>query len=355
MKFSARQKFFTLRTVFIAAIFLVSAPVSFAATLGEYREKIQSARDNLLFLLSHDESETESRMRAEEREYLAQIRKDFPLSQTVEFGGEKFEVRNEWLLGRLKQIEAEKPNSDKQQAVVNEIAERLGAIEKKLDELERQTAGNRSKDEDKQKLNEILNRPQYQKPEEPKENALQKAWREFLEWLESLFPKTPRQSREQTGAPALSFALQILIFGAVFALIAFLLYRFAPFLLERFRTRERRARRERVILGEKIAADETSENLFAEAERLARAGDLRAAIRKGYIAFLFELADRKIIGLSKHKTNRDYLRDVRRRPELHQNMNALTNNFERVWYGFGEPDTNDWEDFRENYKKAITN
>lgn len=344
----------TFRAFAPAIVFLFSTTFCFAAGLAEYREKIQTARDNLEFLLTHDEeSETEADMREEEREYLAQIRKDFPETATVEFGSEKFEVNNGWLLEKLKLIEAEKPNSDKQQAVINEIIERLGAVEKKLGELEAQVAGNRSKDEDKQKLNEILNRSEYQKPEEPKENFLQKAWREFTEWLESIFPKPVPSRVEPGGLPALSLGLQILIYGALFALIGFLLYRFAPFLLDRFRHLEVRGKKERVILGEKLAADETSENLFAEAEKLAREGNLRAAIRKGYIALLCELSDRKIIGLSKHKTNRDYLRDVRKRPEIHQNMSAMTSSFERVWYGFSEAEAGDWETFREKYQEAV--
>lgn len=356
MKSFSRRNSYTLCALTLAMIFFFSAADGFAVTLAEYREKIQTARDNLQFLLEHDEeSKTEADMRAEENEYLTEIRKDFPAGATVEFGSEKFEVNNSWLLEKLKQIETEKPNSDKQQAVIKEVLERFGAVEKKLDELEKQAAGNRSKDEDKQKLGEILNRPEYQKPEPPKENVLQRLWREFTEWLESLFPKSSPPQREATGTPALSFTLQLLVYGAVFALIGFLLYRFAPFLFERFRQRERREKKERVILGEKLAADETSEKLFAEAESLARGGNLRAAIRKGYIALLCELADRKVIGLSKHKTNRDYLRDVRRRPELHQNMNALTNNFERVWYGSEEAEAQDWEAFREKYEQAVRN
>ncbi|MCA1638274.1 MAG: DUF4129 domain-containing protein [Acidobacteria bacterium] len=84
-------------------------------------------------------------------------------------------------------------------------------------------------------------------------------------------------------------------------------------------------------------------------------GNLRGAIRKGYIALLCELGDRKIIGLSRHKTNRDYLRDVSKRRELYENMNGLTNNFERHWYGFDVTQEKDWEEFRNRYKQIITN
>jgi hypothetical protein len=82
---------------------------------------------------------------------------------------------------------------------------------------------------------------------------------------------------------------------------------------------------------------------------------LRGAIRKGYIAFLCELSDRKIIGLSQHKTNRDYLRDVRKKDDLYENMSGLTNNYERHWYGFDAAEEKDWEEFKVRYKQAVGN
>ena len=48
-----------------------------------------------------------------------------------------------------------------------------------------------------------------------------------------------------------------------------------------------------MILGEHVSADESAHDLLAEAERLAGEGRLREAIRKGYIAVLCDLADRK--------------------------------------------------------------
>jgi hypothetical protein len=66
-----------------------------------------------------------------------------------------------------------------------------------------------------------------------------------------------------------------------------------------------------------------------------------------------EWSDRKLIGLARHKTNRDYLRDVRNLKELHQNMSGLTGSFERHWYGFASPSPQDWEDFRSKYEQTL--
>src|SRR5204863_1993073 len=125
-------------------------------------------------------------------------------------------------------------------------------------------------------------------------------------------------------------------------------------LASRFGSKRKEKKRDRVILGERIADDESAEDLFGEAERLAREGQLRDAIRKGYIALLCELSDRKIIGLARHKTNRDYLRDVRKRRELFENMVGLTGNFERNWYGLRPSAPADWEDFRDRYRQTIS-
>jgi hypothetical protein len=147
--------------------------------------------------------------------------------------------------------------------------------------------------------------------------------------------------------------LQILIYALVIGLIGFLLYKIAPFLTRRFESKQRKEKKHRVILGERIEADESASDLFGEAEQLARSGDLRAAIRKGYIALLCDLSDRKLIRLAHHKTNRDYLRDVRANEGLFDNVNGLTGSFERNWYGLRPANETDWEDFRSRYLQTI--
>jgi hypothetical protein len=112
-------------------------------------------------------------------------------------------------------------------------------------------------------------------------------------------------------------------------------------------------RKARIVLGEQLKPEDTSTDLLAEAEALARQGELRAAIRKAYIALLVELGDRKLITLAQHKTNRDYLNSVRTIPMLHSTMRGLTDSFERHWYGFDEATENDWLNFRSRYKAAL--
>jgi hypothetical protein len=70
------------------------------------------------------------------------------------------------------------------------------------------------------------------------------------------------------------------------------------------RRKKKKKREARIILGERLEPDQTSADLLAQADALARNGDLRSAIRKAYIALLCELGDRKLISIAQSKTNR---------------------------------------------------
>jgi hypothetical protein len=111
--------------------------------------------------------------------------------------------------------------------------------------------------------------------------------------------------------------------------------------------------RARIVLGERLEPDQSALDLLSEAEALARRGELRAAIRKAYIALLVELGERKIISLAQYKTNRDYLRAVREVEPLYGNVKQLTDSFERHWYGLAQATETDWLAFRSTYKQAL--
>lgn len=355
---NTNKKFkFTRLTFFICFVFIVFSPAStFAKTLQQYRESVRYARDLTVFMLYPDEENAAAKSsRMPESEILTKIRKSVPASEKIEWQGASVETNNGWLKENLDEFERESKTSPKRRVILTSISERLDALEQKLAESENSPAQNRAKDEDKQKLAEILRREEYLKPEKEEESIFQKVFRKIAEWLRSFFPRPDFSGDSLSGLGSLSFVLQILLYGLILGVIGFLIYKFAPFLAGRFRQKIRKEKSDRVILGDRISAAETGENLFAEAESLAREGDLRGAIRKGYIALLCELADRKIIGLSRNKTNRDYLRDVREKDELYQNMNGLTQNFDRHWYGLESAEEKDWEEFRAGYRQIIKN
>ena len=339
--------------IFLCLLAAVFAPSSiFAKTLTEYKENIEHLKEGIITIL--DEDWTAAEKQTFEREFLTEAAQLLPAEEKIEWQGTTVETDNLWLADKVEEYKNAPKNASKQTAILTEIYERLDAIKQKIAQLENPAAEHRTKDEDKQKLAEILRREEYQKPEAKEESLFQKIYRKVLEWLANILPRPSLPDSSASGFQSFPFVLQILLYALVLGLIGFLIYRFAPFIVNRFRQREKQEKSERVILGKRLAAEETAQTLFDEAEKLARQGNLRGAIRQGYIALLCELSDRKIIGLANHKTNRDYLRDVRKRRELYENMNGLTSNFERHWYGFDSADQTDWEKFRQGYWKAVS-
>jgi hypothetical protein len=158
----------------------------------------------------------------------------------------------------------------------------------------------------------------------------------------------------QPGAsPGVSRAAQIFVLALCLVVLAFVVRKY---LARRARgVKATRPREPRVVLGEQLAPDQTAADLLSDAERLARTGDLRGAIRKAYVALLCELGDRRVIRLAQHKTNRDYLQAIRASapPGLYTEMLPLTFNFELHWYGLQAAEENDWKDFHQRCRQVL--
>jgi Domain of unknown function (DUF4129) len=340
----------------LAVIFVLLLSMSaFARTLAEYQNSVKIAKDSADELgLYFTDAETDGEKDVKyERELIELIRTNIPATEKIEHRGFSVETGNKWLAESIGAFEKE-TDPVKRTNILSAIDERLTALQKKLSELEGTSASNRSKDEDKQKLSEILKREEFQKPEEQEESFIDRILKRIAEWFQRNAPQNENiPNAPPEGLRSISVVLQILLYTLLIGVIGFLLYKFTPFFFNKYKRREKREKKERVILGEKIAADEAPDTIFDEAERLAREGNLRGAIRKGYIALLCELSDRKIIGLAQHKTNRDYLRDTRKQPEIYKNMDGLTDTFERHWYGFEAADEADWSEFRQKYKQTV--
>jgi hypothetical protein len=166
-------------------------------------------------------------------------------------------------------------------------------------------------------------------------------------------PRPDISPETASGLGSLKVVLQVVVLAAVLGLIGFLIYRIVPAIRGRLGRKEKEPRGTRVILGEQIEAHESARDLLAEAERLAREGDLRGAIRKGYVAVLCDLSDRRVIALARHKTNRDYLRDVRGNERLFEGLKGLTGAFESSWYGLRPARPEEWESFRDGCRQAV--
>lgn len=322
-----------------------------ATTVAQYRERIHRAVLVLNGLSSGNEKADPTADGARATVALNEVRALLPASDTVVASTGEWLVDNTWLHAALSDYE--KAAASPQRAdMLRRVTERLQALGVRLTELEDTSPTSAaSKNKNKERLAEILRRSEYQK-KQAESSALAKLWQRILKWLSDLFPKSTPISSE--SAVTVSRGAQFFVVALALAVIAYVIWKLAPSFLVRRRSKKSGKRKARIVLGERLEPDQTAGDLLSEAEALARAGDLRAAIRKAYIALLCELGDRKIIRLAQYKTNRDYLRAVRQIPPLHDEMRKLTNSFESHWYGFEPATETEWNTFRSGYHKALT-
>ena len=254
------------------------------------------------------------------------VRAALPKQQTVEFEGEVCNVDNSWLHKDLDAlVQADDPT-----AKLSHILWTLQAVEARV--AERQNPSGRTaenKEWAKTRLDSILARPEYATGPQGS-NALVRLLQDFARWLEKFLPK--RRSVNPGRFDLITLIVQVIVIGLAILLLLYVLKTVLVWFSGRSRKPKTGKKREaRVVLGERLEPDATATDLLSEAESLARQGDLRAAIRKAYIALLVELGDRKLISLAHHKTNRDYLNSLRSVPQLHSRMRGLTDSFERHW------------------------
>lgn len=330
----------------LAALLFLLPATSNAIPIADYHQNLKKAITALDTLTQSDEDEDPVDYGSRLKQTIEGVKTALPEHQTVESPDGVYEVDNSWLHRDLKELEEAVDIPEK----LRQLLESLQAVEARLAERENPNANADSKDQAKTRLESILARPEFVTGARGP-NAFSRLIQDFFRWLESLFPK--RAPMEPGRANFITQVAQILVILAALGLVVYVI----KILVTRLqRTRKRKTpkkRKARIVLGERLEPDQTSTDLLSEAESLARSGDLRAAIRKAYIALLVELGDRKLISLAQHKTNRDYLNSLRNTPQLHSRMRGLTDSFERHWYGFAQATPNDWQDFRAGYLSAL--
>lgn len=327
-------------------VLLVACTNAAAVPLTDYHQNIKRAIAALKPLTEIDEDADVNDVETQFRESTRTVRSILPEHQTVEFEGDSYNVDNSWLHKLLDELDQSAERTNK----LAQIFESLRALEARV--AERQSPGRlaESKEQAKGRLENILKRPEYATGERGS-NALARLLQDLLNWLEKLFPK---RNIGPSRVGFISAIAQILVLVlAVLVLLYVLKIILSWFLGRSKKEKKKKIKEPRIVLGERLEPDATATDLLAEAEALARQGDLRTAIRKAYIALLVELGDRKLISLAHHKTNRDYLNSLRSQPQIHSRMRGLTDSFERHWYGFVAATPNDWQDFRSGYLATL--
>ena len=325
-----------------------------AASLEDYRARVLRATEvseELHRAFDEEKDANSKEFTARETKILADMRAALPASEKLEgTSAGAFEVDNRWLHSELDMYA--KIGADKREErddSLYRIALRLRSLSTHLTEAANTAQGRaRDKEAEKGRLNSILRRPEYNE-QAAEDTALARFWRSVREWLSSLWPKSRPLNPGTAGAFAL--VARLFVFALIAAAVIFVIWKYGAQLLPRNRPKKKAGSDARVVLGERLAPGQTPADLIAEAESLARAGNLRGAIRKAYIAVLFELGERNILRLAAHKTNCDYLSAIRREHSgsggtLYDDMQPLTYNYERHWYGFAPATESDWHDFR---------
>jgi hypothetical protein len=327
-------------------VVLVTCTNVAAVPLSDYHQNIKHAIETLEPLTKIGEETDSHDINNVFAETTKSVRSILPQHETVEFEGDSYNVDNSWLHKSLDELDQSANRSNK----LDQILNALHALEARV--ADRQSPGElvETKEQAKSRLENILKRPEYATGERGS-NALARLLQDIANWIEKFLPKRNISSSRVTFISVIARIVVLAIAGLVIAYV--LKVGLSWFLGRSGKPKRKKSKEARIVLGERLEPDATATDLLAEAEALARQGDLRAAIRKAYIALLVELGERKLISLAHHKTNRDYLNSLRSLPQVHSRMRGLTESFERHWYGFVAATPNDWQDFRAGYVTTL--
>ncbi|MEZ5308936.1 MAG: DUF4129 domain-containing protein [Pyrinomonadaceae bacterium] len=287
---------------------------------------------------------------------LRETSEEFPEGEELKGDDWEFKTDNAWISVSIKVFEDAKSedveDTEYLKAFFVAVPDRLEAIADRVSDLELGFGRVSSKDEEKRRLQQILSREEFMAAPPQGKGLLAR----IMEWLRkklNLEDKAPDIKPLEPGkVDGVKQAIQGVILAIAVGLIGFLFFKFGLPFIKRQRA-ERADKGPSIILGEKIEAGATTASLFQEAEALALEGNYRGAIRKGYISLLFELGRKRLVGLAGHKTNRDYLRDLKGKPKIKDKFGELTNDYEVHWYGARSGDENSWEEFKDRYRSAF--
>lgn len=343
-----RKKIAPIFCLLLFPICLLISSVWAATPLENYVQRLEEAARLAADVVDNDYSDEV------EAEQLRRIADLVPKTEDVtrdSDGKDLTHVDNAWVQQALENLD--KADEDKRYEQLAELAARLGALSRSLrTTLEKQSLPESASA--RERLQQILARGEYQ-PEEEKDSAIQgwlkKIRQKINEWLAKLFFGKSPSLGSNPGS------LQVVRWIIILALVASLVWA-TVLLLRRFQLRQIKLKDEeseevREILGEQFDADVTADDLLKTAADLARQGQYRLAIRRAYLALLYELEQRGKLRLHRAKTNRDYLGDLKQDPYIYSPVVLLTNRYERVWYGDTAATPEDYSGFIDKYREVV--
>jgi hypothetical protein len=188
--------------------------------------------------------------------------------------------------------------------------------------------------------------------------AIKRTYKAVADWMEKLFRRPPDAGQPSASGGGWHGSSR----GWMMALLVVLGLAAAALLVQTLRQMRLRKAAAPAASSTVAKPDLEDENITAdllpEDEWLALArehlgkGELRFALRAFFFAAMAHLAARELLTLARHKSNRDYHAELRRRasdqPPLHEAFGRNIATLERVWYGQHEIDESGVRAFEEN-------
>jgi len=174
------------------------------------------------------------------------------------------------------------------------------------------------------RLRELRGQRDFQYVEVREEPAQASFWQRLLRWLWNLL-------RPALGSKGGQVGWNILFYGLMAATLVFAVLKFLQVDLTKAFGRAARAQ----PLAYEAGPENIHELNFADAIAQAEAtGNLRLAVRLGYLQLLKLLTDRDLIAWQPNKTNQTYLHElVASQPSARAAFAERTRQFEYIWYG----------------------
>jgi hypothetical protein len=317
--------------------------------LAEYAARLDRAAEILAALFEQEDEDEDLPYEDEILAALEDVESIIPTTGEIRVEDRILRIDNSKLIEAVRQLAqsyAEGRGSEEERYdQLVEISARIAALAERVGAGVEAEAVQENEDARAQ-LSAILARPEYS-IEAPVESRLQKwmreMWEAFLKFLLRVF-SADAEPRPQPGTGTLN-VVRVLITAALAAALAVSTFALARRLRRRRRGKRREEKRE--VLGETLPEDATAASLHSAAAELAQRGEWRAAIRRAYIALLYDLDERGKLRLERAKTNRDYLNELRVDAQVYPHVAARTEIFERVWYGERPATRTDYDRFVE--------
>lgn len=184
----------------------------------------------------------------------------------------------------------------------------------------------------------------------------------FFTWFNSIFGKKgapPGMDALPSGPSTLPTRILLLALGgSIIGVIVFICFRrFAPRSPPMAASVAAAEAQAPDIADENVKADDLPEHEWLRLmEQLRLSGEDRLAMRAQFLALLSLLARKGWLTFARHKSNRDYQREValksKRKPRVAESFKESCLRFDRVWYGLHAVSDEDWEGSRADYARV---